>query len=174
MGTKIKEDVYQEEHERVDPETGEICTDIYRTSKQTRIYNSQDEFIQIYLHDMSGLMNITSKTELQILMQLWKISSFNGDDNSGNFIIINQKIISDLAKAVNVKEQTVKNSISSLIKNNKKPLIKDPKFRATYYLNPIYFFKGALKDRPKVMKVILKYVDSNQIQPNEDFNVKED
>ena len=26
-----------------------------------------------------------------------------------------------------------------------------------YLLNPIYFFKGALKDRPKVVQVLLSY-----------------
>lgn len=169
MSVKAKEEVYQEIKEEVDINTGEVITLRSSVSKTTKFYSSQEEFIQVYLNDMSGLMNITSKTELQILMQLWKLSSFNGDDNSGNFIIINQKIITDLSKQINIKEQSVRNSITSLIKNKKKPLIKDPNFRATYYLNPIYFFKGALKDRPKVMEIVLQYVDSN----DNEFNINQ-
>ena len=169
MSVKAKEEVYQEIKEEVDINTGEVITLRSSVSKTTKFYSSQEEFIQVYLNDMSGLMNITSKTELQILMQLWKLSSFNGDDNSGNFIIINQKIIADLSKQINIKEQSVRNSITSLIKNKKKPLIKDPNFRATYYLNPIYFFKGALKDRPKVMEIVLQYVDSN----DNEFNINQ-
>jgi hypothetical protein len=53
--------------------------------------------------------------------------------------------------------QSVRNVISSLVKNPKRLLIKDPQFRGTYYLNPVYFFKGALKDRPKVVQVLLSY-----------------
>ena len=58
--------------------------------------------------------------------------------------------------------QSVRNVISSLVKNPKRLLIKDQKFRSTYYLNPQYFFKGALKDRPKVMKYIFEYVDKSE------------
>lgn len=171
MAVTTKEEVYQEVTENVNTETGEVSTIKTSTSKVTKFYSSQEEFIQVYLNDMSGLMNIASKTELQILMQLWKISSFNGDENNGNFIIINQKIVSDLANAVGIKEQSVRNSISSLLKNESKPLIKDPTFRSTYYLNPTYFFKGALKDRPRAMKVVLQYIDTkqtNEFEPKEE------
>lgn len=170
MAVTTKEEVYQEVAKKLNHDTGEITTEVTSTSKVTKFYSSQEEFIQVYLNDMSGLMNIASKTELQILMQLWKLSSFNGDDNNGNFIIINQKIISDLANNVGVKEQSVRNSISSLLKNERKPLIKDPVFRSTYYLNPTYFFKGALKDRPKAMQVVLQYIDTkqtNEFEPKE-------
>lgn len=173
--SKIIEKTTQEYNDYVDPDTGEVFTSSKQTIQTTKVYSSQDEFIQVYLNDLSGLLNIASKTELQMLMILWKYSSYNeSEENKGNFIIINSKIIQDIATKLNIKEQSVRNCLSSLIKNDKKPLIKDSRYRSTYYLNPTYFFKGALKDRPKVMKVILKYVDSNQIQPNEDFNVKED
>lgn len=38
-----------------------------------------------------------------------------------------------------------------------KILVKDKKHRATYYLNPKYFFKGRLEDLPKIRKVMLEY-----------------
>lgn len=70
MSVKAKEEVYQEIKEEVDINTGEVITLRSSVSKTTKFYSSQEEFIQVYLNDMSGLMNITSKTELQILMQL--------------------------------------------------------------------------------------------------------
>lgn len=160
MSTFIKEDTVQQVEYTIDTETGELQP-IYgqQEIKQTRIYTTKEEFIQVYLNDISGLLNIASKTELQILMILWKYSSYNEEDNKGNFVIINPKIIADISISTGVKEQSVRNALSSLIKNPKKPLIKDKQFRATYYLNPVYFFKGALKDRPKVMRYVLEYVD---------------
>lgn len=70
MAVTTKEEVYQEVTENVNTETGEVSTIKTSTSKVTKFYSSQEEFIQVYLNDMSGLMNIASKTELQILMQL--------------------------------------------------------------------------------------------------------
>lgn len=176
MSTKTTAELVEEVEEVYDETTGAKSKSIYRRcSTQTRYYASQDEFIQIYLKDLSGLLNITSKTELQVLMTLWKYSTYNEKDTEkGNFIVISPKIIKDIVELTKLKPQTIRNCISSLVKNESKLLIKDPDFRSTYYLNPTYFFKGALKDRPKVMQVVLKYVDSNQIQPNDDFEVKEE
>lgn len=176
MSTRTTAELVEEVEEIYDESTGAKSKSIYRrSSTQTRYYASQDEFIQIYLKDLSGLLNITSKTELQVLMTLWKYSTYNEKDTEkGNFIVISPKIIKDIVELTKLKPQTIRNCISSLVKNKSRLLIKDPDFRSTYYLNPTYFFKGALKDRPKVMQVILKYVDSNQIQPNEDFEIKEE
>lgn len=70
MAVTTKEEVYQEITKETDEETGQVKTTKTSTSKITKFYSSQEEFIQVYLNDMSGLMNIASKTELQILMQL--------------------------------------------------------------------------------------------------------
>lgn len=70
MAVTTKEEVYQEITKETDEETGKVKTTKTSTSKITKFYSSQEEFIQVYLNDMSGLMNIASKTELQILMQL--------------------------------------------------------------------------------------------------------
>jgi hypothetical protein len=113
------------------------------------------------LEDMSGLLSITSKSELQVLCLLWKYSTYNEEDK-GNCVLITPKIVNDIVNATGLVTQSVRNVISSLVKNPKKLLIKDPQFRSTYYLNPQYFFKGALKDRPKVMQVVLNYVNDNE------------
>ena len=71
MSTRTTSELVEEVEEIYDESTGSKSKSIYRrSSTQTRYYASQDEFIQIYLKDLSGLLNITSKTELQVLMTL--------------------------------------------------------------------------------------------------------
>lgn len=155
----IKENQSLTYHEEVDPETGEVykVVDSHVISTQ-KIYKNQEEFIQIYLEDMAGLMNISSKSELQVLCCLWKYSSYPSESEKGNCVIINSKILKDIEQTTGLKLQSIRNIINKLVKGDKHLLIKDPDFRATYYLNPQYFFKGALRDRPKVMKVVLTYI----------------
>lgn len=70
MSTNVKEEQITTLKEYVDPLTGEIYVQREQTITNTRFYKTKEEFIQIYLEDMSGLLSITSKTELQILMML--------------------------------------------------------------------------------------------------------
>jgi sucrose-6-phosphate hydrolase SacC (GH32 family) len=70
MSTNIKEEQTTTLKEYVDPLTGEVYVQREQTITNTRFYKTKEEFIQIYLEDMSGLLSITSKTELQILMML--------------------------------------------------------------------------------------------------------
>lgn len=147
--------------EIVDTETGEITQQVTsQTIEHRKFYKTHEEFIQIYLEDMSGLLSITSKSELQVLCLLWKYSTYNENDK-GNCVLITPKIINDIITATGLAVQSVRNVISSLVKNPKKLLIKDQQFRGTYYLNPQYFFKGALKDRPKVMQIVLNYENND-------------
>lgn len=45
----------------------------------------------------------------------------------------------------NLAAGTIRNTITSLVK--KKMLLKDSRYKAVYYLNPEYFFKGKISDR---------------------------
>ena len=162
MSTYTEENQIITYDEVVDTETGEITQHVTsQTIVNKRFYKTHEEFIQIYLEDMSGLLSITSKSELQILCLLWKYSTYNEND-TGNCVLVTPKIINDIVNTTGLAVQSVRNVISSLVKNPKRLLIKDQKFRSTYYLNPQYFFKGALKDRPKVKKYIFEYVDKSE------------
>lgn len=162
MSTYTEENQVITYDEVVDTETGEITQHVTsQTITSRKFYKTHEEFIQIYLEDMSGLLSITSKSELQVLCLLWKYSTYNENDN-GNCVLITPKIVNDIVTETGLVTQSVRNVISSLVKNPKRLLIKDPQFRSTYYLNPQYFFKGALKDRPKVMQVVLSYVNDNE------------
>lgn len=158
--SKLKEQQIITHSTIVDAATGE-CLE-HKTTDQlvlTRFSSSVDNFIQVYLEDLSGLLSIASKTELHVLAFLWKASYFNEKDQ-GNCIAINQKLYTEIAEALNLKEQSVRNIIYKLSTGEKKLLIKDSRFRGIYYLNPTYFFKGALKDRPKALKVVLEYINT--------------
>ena len=162
MSTYTEENQVITYDEVVDTETGEITQHVTsQTITSRKFYKTHEEFIQIYLEDMSGLLSITSKSELQVLCLLWKYSTYNENDK-GNCVLITPKIVNDIVTETGLVTQSVRNIISSLVKNPKKLLIKDPQFRSTYYLNPQYFFKGALKDRPKVMQIVLSYVNDNE------------
>ena len=71
MSTYTEENQIITYDEVVDTETGEITQHVTsQTIVNKRFYKTHEEFIQIYLEDMSGLLSITSKSELQILCLL--------------------------------------------------------------------------------------------------------
>lgn len=58
-------------NEILDTETGEITQQVTsQVIEHRKFYKTHEEFIQIYLEDMSGLLSITSKSELQVLCLL--------------------------------------------------------------------------------------------------------
>lgn len=162
MSTIYNEQQVNRFHEEIDSETGEIYPVLDSSEVTTnRFYKSSEEFIQIYLEDMSGIMNITSKAELQVLACLWKYSSY-AEGDIGNCIIINPKVLNDIHTSTGLNIQSIRNIVCSLSKKDRQLIIKDENFRGTYYLNPLYFFKGSLKDRPKVLKRIFIYTQKTE------------
>ena len=114
-----------------------------------------DDFIQVYLTDMSGMMNITSKGELRVLLHFWKYSTYVTDNQIGNMVTINSRIMSDISKEMDVNVQSVRNIVVGLKK--KGLIIADESCRGVYYLNPLYFFKGYGSDRLKCFSRTVKY-----------------
>lgn len=72
----------------------------------------------------------------------------------GNMITYNGVFKDQVMKRTGLKEGTIKNSLSNLVK--KEMLLKD-KNKGVYYLNPKYFFKGKLGDRTKLIKRTIEY-----------------
>ena len=58
-----------------------------------------------------------------------------------------------------LKQSTIKNALSSLVKKNM--IWKDKDYKSIYYLNPKLFFKGKLSDRTKVIKHYIEYQIEN-------------
>lgn len=114
-----------------------------------------DEFIQVYLTDMSGMMNITSKGELKVLLHFWKYSTYVKDNQIGNMVTINSRIMTEIANEMDVNIQSVRNIIVGLKK--KELIISDKDCRGVYYLNPKYFFKGNSNERLKCYTRTIEY-----------------
>lgn len=117
-----------------------------------------DEFIQIYLKDMQGLLGYTSVSECKVLMSLWEKSIYypEGSEEFGNQVFLIEKTLDQVCEDTGFVKSSVRNAIYSLVK--KGLLLKDPKYkRNAYYLNPVYFFKGKITDRIKCVDLNVKY-----------------
>jgi len=142
---KTKKIVQQKIETVLDKKTGEIIESV---ETQISRVSTSDSFIQMYLDDMSGIMKIKNNSEFQVLAQLWQRSKF-----STNEVILVKKNKEEIAEIIGTTLQTINNTLTQLKK--KKLLIN--KDRGVYYLNPKFFFKGYMQDRPQAMKVILSY-----------------
>lgn len=119
---------------------GEILSAEVKTIKTV----SAEQFCQIYLRDNEEFYKL-SKAESNVLAVLWYTSNYYEDKELRDTI----KIKTNLAAG------TIRNTITSLVK--KKMLLKDSRYKAVYYLNPEYFFKGKISDRTQIIKNIIEY-----------------
>lgn len=141
----------QETTRVVDVTTGELLTEKIKNVRKVR----GDEFIQVYLRDLSGLLEVTSKKELTILAMLWKYSTYTDEDNLGNRVSINVVMRQEIKETTNITEGAFRNALSKFVK--KQLIFKHPAGRGTYYLNPVYFFKGYSHLRNKTIQYVLEY-----------------
>lgn len=146
--------IYEKKIEKsiVDSETGELLTE---NVEHTFIKSIKPEdFMQVYLKDISGLMEIENISELKVLVHLWKESSFNSQgETKGNQIFLVKSVKEEISQKCGLEYNTVHKAIFSLHK--KGILIR--KDRSLYILNPKFFFKGYSKDRTKTVEILLKY-----------------
>lgn len=155
MAKKIQEFV----DERVDTSTGEILS---RTTKTFVRNTSAEDFIQVYLNDLSGLFALNGKIEHNLLSLLWRDTGFN---TNKIFLLKPQK--EAYAIEMDCKLDSINNAIISIVK--KGLLLREE--RGNYYLNPKYFFKGETSRR----KIIISYLklDDNGLEPNIAFESEE-
>ena len=114
---------------------------------------SAEQFCQIYLRDNEEFYKL-SKAESNVLAVLWYTSNYYEDKDRalpGNKISLDETI----KIKTNLAAGTIRNTITSLVK--KKMLLKDSRYKAVYYLNPEYFFKGKISDRTQIIKNIIEY-----------------
>lgn len=142
----------------IDSETGEVIQQEISTKVIKRV--AQEDFIQVYLEDLAALLSITAISEIKVLMVLWRMASFNKEnDKAGNRIVLVKPIKEEIANELNLTLGTIDNILRKLL--NKNLIIKMD--RTIYSLNPQYFFKGYMKDRLKVVKTIIEYhIASNE------------
>lgn len=142
----------QKQETVVDQFTGEIISSEITNIKFVK---DTDEFIQVYLKDMSGLTGVTTHGEFKTLLWIWKFSKYIQDGDVGNTFMVSGPFFKALQEKSGIKENSARNYICSL--SNKGILIKSKEFRSVYYLNPKFFFKGVLSDRTKCLTSVIQY-----------------
>lgn len=132
---------------------GEILSAEVKTIKTV----SAEQFCQIYLRDNEEFYKL-SKAESNVLAILWYTSNYYEDKDRalpGNKISLDEELRDTIKIKTNLAAGTIRNTITSLVK--KKMLLKDSRYKAVYYLNPEYFFKGKISDRTQIIKNIIEY-----------------
>ena len=131
---------------------GEILSAEVKTIKTV----SAEQFCQIYLRDNEEFYKL-SKAESNVLAVLWYTSNYYEDKDRalpGNKISLDEELRDTIKIKTNLAAGTIRNTITSLVK--KRMLLKDSRYKAVYYLNPEYFFKGKISDRTQIIKNIIK------------------
>ena len=129
---------------------GEILSAEVKTIKTV----SAEQFCQIYLRDNEEFYKL-SKAESNVLA--YTSNYYEDKDRAlpGNKISLDEELRDTIKIKTNLAAGTIRNTITSLVK--KKMLLKDSKYKAVYYLNPEYFFKGKISDRTQIIKNIIEY-----------------
>lgn len=141
--------------ELVDTETGEVIestTEVLNTSFNKKV--TKDNFIMVYLNDVSGFLKIDNATQIALLALIWKEVNYNNPQtNDGNTIVILKDTKERWCEELKVALRTIENSLAALVK--KGLLLKSCKGK--YKLNPNYYFKGSSTDREKVLNLTATY-----------------
>lgn len=145
----------QNTHYDLDQATGEITNiHVVETVRQVKKLSTYDEFIMVYLNDISSFINLDNATQMKIMALIWRdVPMNNGTTNEGNIITILKEDKEKWAGEINVSLGTVNNAISALLKKHLIYAVS----RSRYKLNPLFFFKGKLADRSKLLRFQVDY-----------------
>lgn len=138
----------------VDPITGEVVA--YDKAQSTEIIKKTkdyDEFIQVYLNDLSGLLQLDSQAEIKLLTILWKEFPLLKPGEKESTMAILKADKERYAEQVGVSLDRINRLLRGFVKKKLLFCVS----RSTYTLNAKYFFKGGLGDRLKVMNFQMKY-----------------
>lgn len=141
----------------IDSQTGEILEQVVQQEKQiigTRKVKSQEEFIMVYLQDLSSFLRIDNATQIKLLALIWRDVAYNNPtSDEGNVMAILKDDKERWATEINVSTRTIDNCLSALIK--KDLLLSES--RGKYKLNPKYYFKGSSADRKRILDLRVNY-----------------
>lgn len=158
MATKLKSVIYSEIERNVD-ETGVVLAESVKIVKKV----TADQFMQVYLQDVSGLLSIDSAGEFKVLLWLWQNSKFYDPDTKShaiesNKIILVKAVKEEIAAKLDISVSRVNGIIISLVKKNLLIIIG----RSVYTLNAKYFFKGYSKHRESIVQAVIEYQVDNR------------
>lgn len=142
----------------VDTQTGEIVSQVVESEKQvfaTRKVKNQEEFIMVYLQDLSSFLRIDNATQIKLLALIWRdIAYVNPKSNEGNVMAILKDDKQKWADEIGCSLRTIDNCLAILVK---KKLLLSGGSRGKYMLNPNYYFKGSTNDRKRILNLQLEY-----------------
>lgn len=140
----------------VDVETGEVISQIVQEEKQivsTRKVKNQEEFIMVYLQDLSSFLRIDNATQIKLLALIWRDIAYTNPQNNGNVMAILKDDKERWSKEIGCSVRTIDNCLATLVK--KKLLLSES--RGKYKLNPLYYFKGSNTDRRRILNLTVEY-----------------
>ena len=151
----------------VDVETGEVISHTVQEEKQiisTRKVKNQEEFIMVYLQDLSSFLRIDNATQIKLLALIWRDIAYTNPQSNGNVMAILKDDKERWSKEINCSVRTIDNCLATLVK--KKLLLSES--RGKYKLNPLYYFKGSNTDRRRILNLKVEY--EFEEQGGEEFN----
>lgn len=140
----------------VDVETGEVISQIVQEEKQivsTRKVKNQEEFIMVYLQDLSSFLRIDNATQIKLLALIWRDIAYTNPQSNGNVMAILKDDKERWSKEIGCSVRTIDNCLATLVK--KKLLLSES--RGKYKLNPLYYFKGSNTDRRRILNLTVEY-----------------
>lgn len=140
----------------VDVETGEVISQIVQEEKQivsTKKVKNQEEFIMVYLQDLSSFLRIDNATQIKLLALIWRDIAYTNPQSNGNVMAILKDDKERWSKEIGCSVRTIDNCLATLVK--KKLLLSES--RGKYKLNPLYYFKGSNTDRRRILNLTVEY-----------------
>lgn len=154
----MKQIVHENSKTVVDTYTGELIQET--TSKVFTVKKEVEPFFLTYSRFMSILYNLNSLAAVKILWKFLEIAKYNTGE-----VFITPQIKKNIIESLNISLSIYNKSIVTL---KEVEIISGE--RGLYIINPKIHWKGDFKTREKLIQSGIKVT----IQPNEDFNVKED
>lgn len=154
----MKQIVHENSKTVVDTYTGELIQET--TSKVFTVKKEVEPFFLTYSRFMSILYNLNSLAAVKILWKFLEIAKYNTGE-----VFITPQIKKNIIESLKISLSIYNKSIVTL---KEAEIISGE--RGLYIINPKIHWKGDFKTREKLIQSGIKVT----IQPNEDFNVKED
>ena len=154
----MKQIVHENSKTVVDTYTGELIQET--TSKVFTVKKEVEPFFLTYSRFMSILYNLNSLAAIKILWKFLEIAKYNTGE-----VFITPQIKKNIIESLKISLSIYNKSIVTL---KEAEIISGE--RGLYVINPKIHWKGDFKTREKLIQSGIKVT----IQPNEDFNVKED
>ena len=130
---------------KTDPNTGEL------NEASVAVKVDTSSFIMLFLNSISCYVQLTGN-QMRLLAIIWATSSYNPNGQLEGNLFTNSPLFKKQVREYGLDwtDSQINNEVSRLAKTE---LIKKVA-RGSYILNPLYFFKGTLADRTKLMMTI--------------------